>query len=198
MQFDHEKATQSLNYLAKLNGGKINKMKAIKLIWLAERLHLRKYGRLILNDEYMAMEYGPVCSSTKDIAQLESTFLSAGEYKYASQYIKSDGQKLEITSINDPDTNVFSSSEVQTFEDVFRKYGEMDQFKLAKFSHSFPEWEKHKPVLDSGVSRVEMNYNDFFENPLSPIDDFFAEDQSQIQTAKDAFEESRMLENALN
>ncbi len=34
LDFDYKKATQAINYLAKKEGGKINKMKAIKVIWL--------------------------------------------------------------------------------------------------------------------------------------------------------------------
>lgn len=67
--FDFKKATQALNYLAKKFGGNINKMQAIKLIYFADRYHLRKYGRPVTNDEFVAMGYGPVGSKTKDIAE---------------------------------------------------------------------------------------------------------------------------------
>jgi len=46
--FNHKKAVQTLAYFAQKEGGVINKMKAFKLIWLSDRLHLRKYGRPIL------------------------------------------------------------------------------------------------------------------------------------------------------
>ena len=49
LEFDHEKATQAINFFARESGGQINKMKAIKLIYFAERYHLRKYGRPITN-----------------------------------------------------------------------------------------------------------------------------------------------------
>lgn len=199
MQFDYEKATQALNYLANLEGGKINKMKALKLIWLSERLHLRKYGRLILNDEYLAMEYGPVASSTKDIAQLNQGFLSNSEYAYASQYFKSDNEKLEIRSIKKPDTDVFSDSEIGIFDLIYKNFGKISQFRLAEFSHIYPEWEKHKPILETGnISRVDMSYEDFFEDPKTIQNDFFAEDKARIQNAKEIFQQTQAIENALN
>ena len=58
----YKKATQALNFFALKKDGKINKMKAIKLIYLADRLHLRKYGRPIVGDIYWAMKLGPVGS----------------------------------------------------------------------------------------------------------------------------------------
>ncbi len=76
--FDLKKAAQSLNCLAKKSGGRINKMKAIKLIYFADRYYLRKYGRPVANDEYVAMGYGPVGSKTKDIAE-NTSFLDTIE-----------------------------------------------------------------------------------------------------------------------
>jgi uncharacterized phage-associated protein len=51
--FNYKKAIQTLAYFAQKEGGVINKMKVFKLIWLSDRLHLRKYGRPILNDVHL-------------------------------------------------------------------------------------------------------------------------------------------------
>src|SRR5882724_2767190 len=67
--FSHRKATQALNFFARKAGGRINKMKALKLVYFADRYHLRKYGRPVVGDEYLAMNYGPVASGTKDLAK---------------------------------------------------------------------------------------------------------------------------------
>lgn len=199
MQFDYEKATQALNYLAKLDGGKINKMKALKLVWLTERLHLRKFGRLILNDEYLAMEYGPVASSTKDIAQLNEGFLSKNEYEYASQYIMTDDVRLSITSIKEPDTDVFSDSEIEVFSIIYKTFGNISKYKLAEFSHLYPEWEKHKLLLETGnISRKDMDYDDFFEDPKAITNDFFADDSERIQNSKEIFHDIQTIDKALN
>ena len=56
--FDYKKATQALNFFALKEGGTINKMKALKLIYFADRYNLRKYGRPVRNDDYWAMGYG--------------------------------------------------------------------------------------------------------------------------------------------
>src|SRR5262245_1230943 len=103
MQFDYQKATQALNYLAKKEHGQIDKLKAMKLIWIAERYHLRNYGRLIINDKYFAMDKGPVASGVKDIAALKKEYLAANEYEYAANYIKSDERKFLIISSQEPD-----------------------------------------------------------------------------------------------
>ena len=84
--FDYRKATQALNHFALKEGGQINKMKALKLVYLADRYHLRKYGRLITNDVYFAMPYGAVASGVKDIAE-DSAFLGMRVRKYSARYL---------------------------------------------------------------------------------------------------------------
>src|SRR4030042_860609 len=101
LNFDYRKATQALNYFARKQGGQINKMKALKLVYLADRYHLRKYGRLITNDVYFAMNYGAVPSSAKDIAE-GSEFLGEMEKEYSSRYLAARKSRL-LRSVNPPD-----------------------------------------------------------------------------------------------
>src|SRR3990167_7093267 len=87
----YKKATQALNFFAQKKDGKINKMKAIKLIYLADRLHLRKYGRPIVGDAYWAMKLGPVGSRTKRVAELDT--MPDEAYVYAKKYIRPIDEK---------------------------------------------------------------------------------------------------------
>ena len=47
----------------------IKRMKLMKLLWLADRIHLNKYGRLILDDSYYAMEHGSIPTNTMDLSK---------------------------------------------------------------------------------------------------------------------------------
>lgn len=187
MDFDHEKATQALNLLAKFGGGEINKMKAIKLIWLSDRFHLRKYGRPIMNDIYLAMAYGPVASSVKDIAEL-SDFLSENEKEYAQKYLSLSGE-YDIKSNREPDDSVFSETEVEVLTFIYKNFEKQNQFDLVNYSHNYPEWKKHKDALETS-SRVAMNYNDFFEDPVDVKEDIFVEKPEVLQMAKEEFSEN--------
>ena len=161
--FDFKKATQALNYLAMNFGGKINKMQAIKLIYFADRYHLRKYGRPVTNDEYVAMEYGSVGSKTKDIAE-NTTFLDKIESEYSTRYIKNPDQ-YDIQSINEVDMDVFSDSDTEALDFAINNLGKFNQYELAKISHAYPEWKKFEKELESGRgSAFSMNYEDFFKD----------------------------------
>jgi uncharacterized phage-associated protein len=161
LKFNHRKAVQMLNLLAEKNGGQINKMKAIKLVFFADRYHLRKYGRPITNDEYFAMDFGPVPSGSKDIAEL-SGFLSESEMKYASEFIEMT-DRYTYKSISPANRKVFSQTDLDALSFAWDKFGQFDQYQLADITHDLPEWKKHENGLKYN-SRIKMNYEDFLEN----------------------------------
>jgi uncharacterized phage-associated protein len=185
----YKKATQALNLLARKKGGRINKMKAIKLIFLADRLHLRKYGRPIVGDMYWAMKLGPVGSLTKNVAEL--SIISQEDLAYAKKYIKPiDGKKQTFISLKQEDLSVFSKTDLECIESVYSKFSDKDQFELAEITHEFPEWIKHKKELDGGKKRVRMDYDDFFvEAPKG--DDLFSQNKSDLEIARESFLEQK-------
>jgi uncharacterized phage-associated protein len=164
--FNPQKSTQALNFFAIKQGGQVNKMKALKLIFLADRYHLRKYGRLITNDTYVAMKHGPVPSTTRDIAEFND-YLDEAEKHYSSHYVESDNLKLK--SKKKIDVTVFSESDLEALNFVWDNFGHYDQFQLRDITHSYPEWKKHSNTLNHG-SCINMNILDFLKDPDELVD----------------------------
>lgn len=161
--FNYKKAVQALNFFAFISGGTLNKMKAIKLIWLSDRYHLRHYGRTITGDVYFALPYGPVPSTTRDILE-NNIGLSDDEQNYSKEYIKII-DKFQFESIKDYNPNIFSKTDLDSLNKILEKYNPFDHFQLSELSHSFPEWKKYEPAFKTGVtSRFEMSLDDFFIN----------------------------------
>lgn len=160
--FDHQKATQALTYLASKQGGPTNKMKALKVIFFADRYHFRRFGRPITGDTYFAMDYGPVPSGTKDIAE-SSAFLGGNERDYAKGFIQTI-DNLTFQKIAAPDTRLLSRSDVSALNWAWAKFGDMDQYQLADYTHKYPEWLRWEEQLKSS-SRISMEYQDFLEDP---------------------------------
>lgn len=138
-------------------------------MYFADRYHLRKYGRPITNDEYFAMNYGPVPSGAKDLA-VGSDFLAQTEKDYAGKFICATTERYEFSSLANVEEDVFSESDREALKfswDTFSCYGE---FKLAELTHEYPEWKKHESALKDGLnSRVKMNYSDFLEDSQSAL-----------------------------
>lgn len=163
LTFDHLKSTQAINYLAKKNGGEIDKLRVIKLIFFADRYHLRKYGRLITNDDYVAMKWGPLSSGTSNIIDSNSSFIDADIIDYSSNYLSRD--ENNVMSLKEVDEDVFSKSDIEALDFAWNEFRQYDQFSLRDLTHKYPEWKKHETAIKSGVKRVPMNLKDFFEEP---------------------------------
>ncbi|MEW6488968.1 MAG: Panacea domain-containing protein [Thermodesulfobacteriota bacterium] len=173
LHFDpnHEKATQALNFLALMNGGEINKMKALKLVFLADRYHLRKYGRPVIGDEYFAMKQGPVASMAKDLAD-KNAWLDDCEREYADRFLATSEDKLFLASASPVEEDVFSDSDLEALRFAWRAFGALSEWDLVNLTHAYPEWEKHGAGLTHGdCRRARMEYADFFldADPRHPL-----------------------------
>lgn len=188
-EFDFRKATQAIGYLARREGGQIGKLKLIKLAYLADRFHLRRYGRPIFNDAYLAMQYGPVGSSVKDIIELSPTFLGSEERDYAGRFIEKGTKDNTVRSRDAEDMDVFSDSEEEALRFAYDQFGRLSAADLVKVTHRYPEWQRHAAVLDQGTSRVSMSYQDFFENPAQVTKDHFALSSEVLAASREEFEE---------
>jgi uncharacterized phage-associated protein len=168
-QFSHRKATQALNFLARKAGGSIHKLKALKLVYFADRYHLRRYGRPVIGDEYLAMEYGPVPSNTKDIAEI-SDFLGKQEREYAKAFI-CPNEHHSYSSVRGVEEKVFSQSDREALAWAWERFGHVRRFDLAELTHAYPEWKRHEGALKAKlVSRAPMSYRDFLDDPPKKID----------------------------
>lgn len=185
--FDHKKATQALNFFASKEGGRINKIKALKLVYFADRYHLRKYGRLVTNDAYFAMNYGPVPSGTKDIAE-GSDFLGEAEREYAAEYIDSSTGRFDVSSVEPVDDDVFSESDVEALEFAWNTFGDLEPFDLAELTHKYPEWSRHRSAL--GISsRIQMSLLDFLEDSEENVEKCFGLTKSSKELRREELQE---------
>lgn len=189
LEFDYKKATQAINYLTKKEGGQIDKLKLIKLVYFADRYHLRRYGRPMINDMYLAMRLGPVGSSVKDIAEF-SRFLDEEEKQYATSFLGRGGVDNTIKSIAEVNTDVFSKSELEALDFAYTEFGGQSASSLVNVTHRYPEWDKFKSVLESQeTTREPMSYTDFFSNPSNGRGDKFALTNDVLEASKELFAE---------
>ncbi len=162
------KSTQALNYFAhKASSGapirKLNKMKALKLLFFADRYHLRKYGRPVSNCAYFAMNHGPVASEAKRIAE-ESTHLDSRSRSYARRYLRRN-DLYHFSTIADVDDAVLSKTDREALDFAWQTFGHYTEFRLRDITHHYPEWKRRAATLRTGRPRVKMEYSDFFDEP---------------------------------
>jgi hypothetical protein len=163
--FAYKKATQALNYFAIQNGGEIEKLHALKLVFFADRYHLRKYGRPVTNDQYWAMRLGPVPSGVKDLFELDSA--SPEERHYAEKFFGPGSHPHSIRSVAAVEERVLSRTDIEAFEFVSRTF--QPKFGIVEKTHLYPEWRRHEAAIKGGSSRVPMDYLDFLDDPPPPV-----------------------------
>lgn len=175
MQIAIEKATQALNYFARAEGGTIDKMKALKLLFFADRYHLRQYGRPVSRDSYVAMRNGPVASAAYDLLKGQRSWVGDEACEFAHRYVRPipgpRGFVFRFASAALPDLDVFSDSDLEALEFSWREFGRNSSKELSFLSHFYPEWVRHEMALQANPNGAFlMDFLDFFNDP--PIDAF--------------------------
>ena len=140
----------------------------IQLIYLADRMHLRKYGRLISDDMIIEVNYGTIAQSIRDLRAAKLAF---------------------GIPVNAPcDADQFSETDRMCMAKVWKYYGHYTESQLDDIVMSFPEcmgmmlssrcphdWEKLK-LFDCFV-------------PIG-FDDFNAVSDRLLQSSLEQFKES--------
>mgnify|MGYP001591638515 CR=1 FL=1 len=196
-----KKGTQAINYFARKKGGEINKMKAIKLLYLADRYHLRKYGRPVVGDRYYAMKWGAVGSTALNIANFEQKSLDRECLGYIKEFLVPNKKTEKVESViskKEVDLDVFSQTDIDALEVVFKEFGDQDQFELALLTHDYPEWYRfEKEIMSGKKKRVPMDYTDFFKNSRKREDRIFALAQDHLTLSEEMFVENFEAEKVL-
>lgn len=134
--FNIEKAKASVLFIIN-NIGETDLLKIFKILYFAERNHLAKYGRLILNDDYVAMKNGPVPSKLYDLFKIVrgdlpkqesyNDFVNAFEVK--DTYI--------VSALEQPDFDELSKSNIVCIEDAIRDNYSLTFEQLSSKSHQY-------------------------------------------------------------
>ncbi len=158
MRAEYEKIAQAINFFAcKSKNRTITKLHVLKAVYLADRWHLRMYGRTVTNDCYFAMPYGPVASETKKM--FEFLGIPPEAMEYAAQYLNPHDD-CKITSVKEPDLDVFSKTDLDALNAAWEIYCK-EKKDIVNFTHRFPEWMRRLNDLEKKKS-VPMNMLDFF------------------------------------
>lgn len=199
MTYQEERIAQVLDYLAyAVKGKRLSKIIALKLVYLADRYHLRKYASPILWDTYYAMQFGPVASATKKF--IEDIFV-AHDKKLSEYIVVSDSGKktrrgepvLIIESKREPNLSQISETEREALDVALSQWPIHDN--LVDYTHSFPEWTAAEASIKAGATRVRMSYADFFLPCKRASDEFCDVPQDVVDLNKEVFLEDASFRN---
>lgn len=139
---------QAIYFILKNSRSKVlDKIKIIKLLYLADKYHLLLYGRTITNDSYFAMENGPVGSTSLNVLSFNDISLSGDEYKYAKKLLGERDKHSFYAKDCSSNLDMLSETDKEAIAFVLKYFGNMKTWDLVKFTHNYPEWKKHSELF---------------------------------------------------
>lgn len=141
--FNAKKAAQVIAFFAtKEPSRKIAILKVIKLVYLADRESLSRYGFPVLDDAYFSMPHGPVNSDTYRHVSGEVELDGSEWAHYLTD--KSDHKVAAKRKFSSDELDELSDADLACLEFVWNRFGHMDQWALRDWTHekkNVPEWE---------------------------------------------------------
>ena len=143
-----KKLVQVVNYVLSKNKYELNYTKLIKMLYIADRETLDKYGFAISEDSYCSMPHGPVLSGLYSLIRGENQ--NAVEQVEWNAYFYKDKYDLISRIKSECSYDELSKAELEILDDVDKKYKSFTFSKLIDKVHEFSEWDnKAKDRLTS-------------------------------------------------
>jgi len=131
--FSLEKAIQAAAFIVE-RLGEVDKIKLIKLIYLADREHFIRTGAPITGDRQVAMPFGPVPSGTLDA--INGQIPGADELVFRYLNVKNNKIRLQKS----PGKAALSADEIESLNKVLKSHGKKAPWALADETHRLPEY----------------------------------------------------------
>ena len=159
--FNEKRAAQAAAYLLRLHGGPMEYLKLIKLLYLADRRVLIETGLPITGDRMVSMDHGPVLSGIYDLIKGEWS----GDGSWRAYVGSPQGYSVRWTGCEDDEE--LSKGEREALDEVYRKFGSLDQWQLRYETHQLAEWHdpnhSSRPIdpreilVSAGLSSMEID-----------------------------------------
>lgn len=143
--FDERKAAHAAAYFLHKAGGALPVLKLVKLLYLAERTSLKRYGETITGDQFVSMPHGPVLSMTYDHVNGNLPSKDGGWQTWISDRADHMVGLRDASMVRSPEDDLvaLSDTDLECLQNVWDEFGHWDKYKLRDYTHSeaCPEWE---------------------------------------------------------
>jgi uncharacterized phage-associated protein len=155
--FNHLKSVQTIAFFVRKAGGSAEKLKLIKLVYLADRLSFQRRGKPINFDSYLSLPHGPIASSALNGMDHQ---LNDPAWEALAQ---ADNRK-DVTVVRDVAEDYLSRADLAILEATWGEFGGMTASEIRNWTHKkCPEYTevdmgKSLPIeLSELLARVGIN-----------------------------------------
>jgi uncharacterized phage-associated protein len=117
----------------------MDRMRLIKLLYIADRELLAESGRTLTGDRAVAMKNGPVLSRVYDL--IKGIAVPPEDW---GRYLRSEGYKVVL--VEDPGRGDLTRRELLKLHDLSERYRSVSTPALSAHTHKFPEWVKNHRI----------------------------------------------------
>lgn len=136
--YNYTKALQAAALILQEHHRRMDYIRLIKILYIADRELLAESGRTLTGDKAVAMKYGPVLSKVYDLIR-EHTDPSSLAPKW-NTVIQKDG--YEVSLKGEVDLGQLTKAEVRKIRELCKKFHGDTTEDLLDVVHGFPEWKK--------------------------------------------------------
>ena len=137
--FNAKKSAQAAAILLKLHAGEMDTYVFIKMLYLADREALARWGDPITGDSAVSMEHGPVLSTVYDLTKGAHPNLREEWEPFISD---ADEDTHQISIKADPGDDELSIAEIKILEHIHAKFKDFSWKQMKDFCHQFEEYDE--------------------------------------------------------
>ena len=170
--YDELKAAQVAAFFLSRQAGRMNVLKLMKLMYLAERESYRELGEPIMSDHLVSMPHGPVLSLTYTRSNGDADPSPEGWDAWIGDRAAHMVQLGKPVHDERRDLDRLSDAELAILARVWERFGQMGQYEIRNWTHeNCSEWEdpegSSKPIptrrLLRAVGYTEPQANEIAE-----------------------------------
>lgn len=144
--FDQRTVIEAILYIMAKAGRPVTKYKIVKILYFADLLHLRRYGRTITGDWYAAMEFGPVPSDSYDMIKPVWDPVKPDEAGILQVLQRAD--QYSALPRRNADIDYLSESERECLDEIASRILPLSFDEIMNMSHG-SAWNKGREVAQS-------------------------------------------------
>jgi uncharacterized phage-associated protein len=160
--FDRDKALEAILYVAQhLPSPSLHSIS--KILYLADKCHLQRFGRLICGDRYIAMEYGPVPSAVYNmlkVADGRETIDADWDVLIKEALVVRAGRYVKIR--RKAEKALLAESEIECLQQTIKKYGKKTFGQLTDITHdnAWKSVDENQSISLEAIARTLPNSTD--------------------------------------
>lgn len=167
LRFDAEKAIEVILYIAS-HAPQPDVYHVLKIMYFADKEHLEKYGRLICNDDYIAMNSGPVPSGAYDIIKhVRGDGYHPCVDEQAGKFLEVRPRpNNRVIPLRKANIDFLSDSDIECLDNTISEYGNLSFGVLKNKSHdaAFSSADENDEIPLEAIASTLKNGNLLLEH----------------------------------